>query len=434
MLESLSQWVPVVILLLLIVSGLPVAYALGLAGTLGLLMAVGADDTLGVLRSVPITDSTSYSLVTIPMFVLMAEFLANGRLVSSLFKVARDWFSPVRGGLAMSVVGANGVFGAMSGSSVAAAGLMGKVSVPEMRKYGYSERLALGSVASAGTLAVMIPPSVAMIIYALATDTSISRLFAAGVIPGIATALVYIAIIYGWSFVSPSAVPPVPSVAWRERFESLRGALPAIPLIILVLGGIYSGIVTPSEAGAVGAAGALVISAVFGGLTVDGVRRSLRSTVSTTGMILLIIVMAGIFSRYLTLSGVSRSLVETITGLNAKPFVVLLAIVVLYLLLGMIMSMTAVLIMTLPLTFPIVMELGYDPIWFGIIIIKTVEIGLATPPLGMNVFVTVASAGGKLGHAFSGAGVFVVGDLLVLGVLLAAPDLVPFFADFLTGT
>ncbi|MBK1789449.1 TRAP transporter large permease [Prauserella cavernicola] len=433
MFDNAEMWVPFLVLLGLVFTSIPVAYALAIAGVVGLAMAVGVDGALDVIKSVPVSDTASYSLVSIPMFILMAEFLSGGRIVSGLFKMARDWFSPVRGGLAMGVVGANAVFGAMSGSSVAAAGLMGKISVPEMRRYGYSDRIALGTVASAGTLAVMIPPSVAMIIYALATDTSISLLFAGGLLPGIATAIVYIGVIFLWARVAPSAVPKVPTVTWRERFSSLRGALPGIPLLVLVLGGIYSGLMTPNEAGAIGAAGALIISMTFGGLRLPGIRAAIIGTVSATGMIVLIMVCAGIFSRYLTLSKTSLTVVEFITSIEGSRFLILLAVIAVYLVLGMFMSMTAVLIMTLPLTFPIISSLGYDPVWFGLVVVKTVEIGLATPPLGMNVFVTHAAAGGKLSHAFSGAAAFVAGDFLVLAAMLAAPDVVVTVAEWLVG-
>lgn len=426
--------VPLLILLLAIALGLPIAYSMAVSGVVGLIMAVGIDQTVSMMGTVPFAGSASFALTTIPLFVLMAEFLSHGTLTRQLFDLASKWLSSFRGGLAMSTVVANGIFGAMSGSSVAAAGLLARVSVPEMRRLGYSERLSLGVVAAAGTFAVMIPPSIALVIYGVTTETSIGRLFAAGIVPGVFTGVIYLGIVFLWARLVPNSVPPGERNSWSERIRHLKAALPAIPLIFLVLGGIYLGLMTPTEAGAVGALGALVVSVVFGGLRMDGIRRAVASAVTISSMVLLIIVAAEIFTTYLSVSRVLRTTTDFVVNAGFASWSFMALCVAVFLVLGTFMSEIAIMLLTLPLLFPIAMEFGFDPIWFGIVVVKTVEIGLATPPLGLNVYVTHGVAGGKLTDAFYGSGIFLLGDLVVLGTLLAFPAVVTLPADFILGT
>jgi C4-dicarboxylate transporter, DctM subunit len=422
--DVMTIWLPFIILFVSMLYGVPVAYAMALAGVAGLLMSIGLDPTMGILASLPFSETASYTLSTVPMFILMAELLSQGRITSALFSMASKWLSSLRGGLAMAVVGANGIFGAMSGSSVAAAGLLASVSVPEMRKAGYSERISLGTVASAGTFSVMIPPSIALIIYGVATGTSIGRLFAAGLLPGIGTALTYLVVVYGWARLRPQDAPSSAKVVWKEKLRSLTSVLPAIPLIILVLGGIYAGVMTPTEAGAVGAFGALIISITLGGLRWSGIRDAVRNTTTITSMIILIIIGAGLFNRFLSTSGATSIVLEFITELAIPEWATLALLLVVYVILGTFMSQAAILLLTLPLTFPVAIALGYDPIWFGIVVVKTVEIGLATPPLGLNVYVTHGVAGGKLEDTFIGSAVFLLGDVLILAAILFFPTIV----------
>lgn len=429
--DSIGIWLPFLLLFLFMTVGVPIAYSMLLSGIVGIYMAIGLGGTVGMLGTVPQATAASHALTTIPMFILMAEFLSQGRLTRELFRMAANWLAPFRGGLAMAVVGANGIFGAMSGSSVAAAGLLASVSVPEMRRYGYSERLALGTVASAGTFSVMIPPSIALIIYGIATETSIGRLFAAGFLPALATLLVYLLIVYGWARIYPDAAPRAEKVDIKERLSSLRAVLPAIPLIVLVLGGIYAGVMTPTEAGAVGAAGALVVSVAVGGLRWNGIRRAIINSTAITAMILLIVIGANLFGNFLSVSGATTAVVGFVTESDISPWTAMIMMLVIYVFLGTFMSQTAILLLTLPLTFPLAVALGFHPIWFGIVVVKTAEIGLASPPLGLNCYVTFGVAGGKLKDVFWGSGTFLVGDFLVLAAILASEDLVVAVADLI---
>lgn len=424
---AMETLIPFLILATLIAVNLPIAYALFLAGFSGLVLAIGLGPAQGALLSVPYAESASFTLSTVPMFILMAEFLTKGTLSALTFTALARWLGPIRGGLGLSVVAGNGVFGAMSGSSVAAAGLLSTVSVPEMRRHGYSERLSLGSVATAGTLAVLIPPSVALIIYGIATEQSIGRLFAAALVPGILTAIGYALLIWVWVTRSPQDAPPTEHVPWRERWLAARAAMPIIPLVVGVLYVLYSGIATPTEAGALGALGALAVSVVFGGLRPSGIYQALVSTALLTAMIMMIIVGATMFSRFLAISGTSRSFVSTVSEAALPPIFVLILILIAYLILGFFMDQIAILLMTLPVTFPVTSELGYDPIWFGIVVVITVEIGLITPPMGLNVLVTHGVAGGELGDAFKGALTFLIVPVTTLVLFIAFPDIILYF-------
>lgn len=419
------------LLFILLLVGAPIAYALLLAGTLGLWLELGWDSLTPTVLSVLHAETASFTLSTVPMFILMAEFLSQSRLTGDIFTAIARWLGPVRGGLAASTVAANAVFGAMSGSSVAAAGLLGRVSVPQMRKYGYDERLSLGTVASAGTLAVLIPPSIALIVYGVATEVSIGRLFAAALIPGLLVAAGYAILVVAWVTISPSSAPPVERYTLREKLAATVPALPAIPLIALVLFALYSGVATPTEAGALGAAAALIIAVIFGGLRTRGFVAAVASTVAITAMIMIIIAGATIFSRFLSISGTAQSLVTTINESGLPSLSVLGLLLLLYLVLGFFVDQTAILLMTLPVTFPVIMQLGYDPIWFGIIATLTVEIGLVTPPLGLNVLVTHAAAGGQLSDIFKGALIFTVVPVIALIGLIAFPDAITTFGNII---
>lgn len=425
MVESIGVWGPFLLLVIGLVLGLPIAYSMMLAGGLGLILTIGVDGTLSLFASLPRAASSNYILATVPMFILMAELLSNGRLTRLVFEAASGWFGSLRGGLAMGVVGANGIFGALCGSSMAAAGLLAKVSVPALRERGYSERLSLGVVAASGTFSTMIPPSIALVIYGITTETSIAALFAAGLLPATVTFVVYLFIIRIWCS-RPGSRPQLVAVSWSERFRATMRILPVIPLVALVLGGIYAGIMTPSEAAGVGALGALVVSVVFGGMRWSGFKAAVSGTVLVSSMVMLILVAASVFGRWLSVSGITTGLVGMITESALAPAFVMTGIVLLYVGLGTFMSEVAIMLLTLPLTFPVVTSLGYDPIWFGIVVAKTVEIGLLTPPLGLNVFVVNGVAGGRIGDAFSGAGVFLFGEAVVLSTLLLWPE--PFIA------
>jgi C4-dicarboxylate transporter DctM subunit len=420
---DLALWLPFAVLALLLVGRMPIAFAMALAGGLGLWLTLGGQATLGVFTAGAYRHSASLLLTTIPMFILMAELLSQGSIVKEMFAAAASWTGRFRGGLAMSTVLANTGFAALSGSSTAAAGALARISVPEMRKQGYDDRLSVGTVASAGTFAATIPPSIILIIYGVITETSVSQLFVAGIIPGLLTAVGYLLAIAVWVRLRPNVAGPPVTSSWAEKWRSLAKIWPAVLLVLLVVVGIYSGAVTPTEAGGVGAALALLISVAFGGLRWRQFVKALRGTIQVSSMIIMIIIGAGIFGTYMSTTRIAPRLFTAIENARLGPLAVILIIIAIYLVLGTFMDSIAMMVLTLPLTFPLAVGSGYDAVWFGILVVKCAEIGLITPPLGLNVYVASSVAKAEIGKAFAGSARFVVVELVIVAALLAIPSL-----------
>jgi C4-dicarboxylate transporter DctM subunit len=415
--------IPMLILGVLLFIGTPVGFAMAAAGIVGIATLTSLDTSLALLATGPHTSTQSFSLTAVPMFILMAEFLGASTLVSKLFDTARAWFGRVPGGLAVASIGAGAGMGALSGSSVAATASLAGTTVPEMRKSRYDERLALGSVASAGTLATMIPPSVPLLIYGITTETSIIDVFSAGIIPGIILAIFFVGVVLMWQRKRPDIAPIGARVAWGERVASLVHTLPAILLVGLVLGGMYSGIVTASEAGAIGAIGALAVGMAFGGLRGKGMVAALRRTAELTAAIFIIVIGAKLFSQFMTLSGVTQNLAKFVSEGGFPPLLVLVIILLVYAVLGCFMDGLGMMLLTLPVFFPLVTGLGYNAVWFGIIIALVIELGLITPPVGLNVYVTAGSGRGDLGAAFRGVTRFYVAVVGLVVLLIAFPEI-----------
>ncbi|MCD6675369.1 MAG: TRAP transporter large permease [Burkholderiaceae bacterium] len=416
---------PLILLLLgaLLALGIPVAFSLAIAGSAGLAITSGFDSLFTILSTAPYRTVASFTLTTVPMFILMAELASNGNLAGPLFTLATRWLGHRRGGVGISVVFAGAGFGAVCGSSIAAAAAISRIAVPEMIKVGYARGVAAGIVAVAGTLAIMIPPSVPLIIYGITTETSIGKLLIAGIIPGILTALVYSVGISAWARGTGGTMPTLARASWRQRTEALRGIWPFLVLVLLVVVGIYSGVATASEVASLGALGALGICAATRSIDTRGVLRAVERTVLATAMIFTIIIGAMIFGYFLTITQASQALIQSISSSGIPPWSVMLALIVLYLVLGCFLDQIAILLITLPLTFPLVTQLGYDEIWFGIIVVKLVEIGLVTPPLGMNAFVVSGQTGVPLGEVFRGIGMMLTFEFMTLILLLAFPIL-----------
>ncbi len=420
------------VLLALILAGMPIAFATAFAGALGIWLIAGWDAVFGVLKTTPYRTSSEYLLSTVPMFILMAEFLAHGRVVRLLFDFAHRWIGHLRGGLAQAAVLANVGFAALSGSSTAAAAAMARISVPEMRRYGYDDRLSLATVAIAGTLSIMIPPSLALILYGILTETSIGRLFLAGVFPGIMTAVAYMGTIAVWTRLRPEIAPLARPAPWRERWRSVVPIWSAVLLVIFVAAAIYSGAVSASEAGAIGALGALLVSATHGGMTRKGFAGALAATVRSTAMIFGILIGATIFGVFLAMTQAPQQLVGAVGSLDAAPWMILVVLICIYVVLGCFIDQLAIIILTLPLTFPLILDLQYDPIWFGIVITKTIEIGMVTPPMGLNIFVTTAAVkDARMQDCFAGIAPFLVAELIVVTLLIAFPQIALYLPSFL---
>ena len=423
----MELWVPFVIMVLLLLARMPIAFAMALSGGLGLYMTLGFDGTISTFASGSYRHSASLLLTTVPMFILMAEFLSKSRIVPEIFDSAAAWTGRLRGGLAISAVLANTGFAALSGSSTAAAGSLARISVPQMRRHGYDDRLSVGTVASAGTFAATIPPSIALIIYGVVTETSVAQLFIAGIVPGIATAVLYIAAINVWVRLRPEIAGTRPEkVPLRTKLRATRRVWPALLLIGLIIVGIYSGAVTPTEAGGAGALAALIISVTVGGLRWTHFVEAVKDSLTVTAMILAVVIGAGIFGTYMSTTRITTRLFDAIENAGLPVAIVLGIIILLYIILGTFMDAIAMLVLTLPLTFPLAMELGFDAIWFGILVVKLAEIGLITPPLGLNVYVAASVSKTDIGVAFAGASRFVLVELLMVALLIAFPVVATF--------
>ncbi|MFT6968991.1 MAG: C4-dicarboxylate transporter DctM subunit [Cellvibrionaceae bacterium] len=377
----------VIILLAMIVIGFPIFIALGVSGLTGLFMAKGAI-ALFFAPSSLFGQLNSFELIALPLFILMGSFLGATPVGASLFKAAVCWLNWLRGSLAISSVGASAMFGAVSGVSIAGVAAIGSVAVPQMLERGYSRSLAAGSVVSAGALAMLIPPSVPFIIYGAVSGVSVADLFIGGIIPGIVLAASLSIYIYIRVRINPEEAPTnTQNFTWKERFASLANIWHSGFLVIIVLGSIYTGFATPSEAAAVGALGALFIATVFfKALTWKKLGDILGSTVRISGAILLIIGCAKIFGDYLNFVRVPQTLTDILTATGLPSWAILVAIILLLVLLGMLVDAVSLIVVTTPVLLPVIIALGYDPLWFGIVMILNLEIAVVTPPVGLNLY------------------------------------------------
>jgi len=411
-------------LLLLLVFGMPVAFALGIAGMIGLYLRGGLDMVLGILHTTPLSTTSSYELITVPMFMLMAEFIIISKIAEELFDSAKVWLGRVPAGLAISTALAGAGFGAISGSSTASAATLSGTSIPAMIRHKYHPRLAAGVVAISGTLAMLIPPSIAIVLYGLIAQVSISKLLIAGIIPGILVTLVIILTVLVLAAMNPAHAPAGSSYPMREKLRSLRIVGPMMALIMLVTGCVYLGIATPTEAASLGAFGAMTIALMRKRLNWKTLWEALFSASRTSCMIILIVICAQVFSYYFTLTGVTQGLVAYVGDLDVSRWVIFFLIILMYLALGCIMDQIAILFLTVPIVLPVVTALGFDPIWFGIIVIITAEVGLVTPPVGLNVFVVSAYSKIPVKDVFIGVAPHVVAHALVILLLVLFPALV----------
>jgi len=401
--------------------GMPVAFALGVTGCLGLGLLEGFQGIISVLSTSPYRAAASFILTTVPMFILMAEIAAVGGLAKELYILAVRWVGHLPGGLAIATIMASAGFGSMSGSSTAAAATMSRIAIPEMDRYGYHKEISTGVVAMGGTLAIMIPPSVPLVIYGITTETSIGKLLIAGILPGILTALVYCFGILLWVRVNPKLVQPIHRFSWKERFVPLKGIGPFLVLVLIVIGGMYTGVATPSEVASMGALGALIICIVMRRIDFKGFKLALERAVRTTTMIFAIIIGAMVLGYFMTITGSTQSIIQFVGALPIPHWTILAILIIIYIVLGCFMDQIAILLLTLPLTFPLITNLGYDPIWFGIIITALVEIGLISPPLGMNVYVVGAASKVPLEVVFKGACIMLLFEAFSFALLLSFP-------------
>jgi len=420
-------YVCITALLVLLAMGVPVAVALGLVGLVGMYFGVGASFAFGQLRTLPYAVTSNYSYAVLPLFVLMGVLARNAGLTTDLFRAADLWLRRLRGGLYLSVIAGSSVFAAISGSTVVNAAVFTRIAHPEMTALGYSRALSIGSIAAAGTFAAMIPPSLTMVIYAVITEQSIGRLFMAGVIPGLLTAVVYAVGIMVLVRVRPALAPAIgPPTPLRERLLALRGMAGVIGLVGLVLGGLYAGWFPPSAAGAVGAAGSMGLCiGRFRGRFAGWLLPSLSEATKISCVIFAILIGGLLFSRLIVVTGVVDAFVTTIAELAGSPTGFLVLVAVMYLVLGCFLDTTSMMVVTLPFVFPAAVHFEVDPIWFGVILVKVIEISVITPPIGLNLFAVMGAVDDEttFGHLVRGVSVFLVLELGVLASLIAWPEL-----------
>lgn len=405
-------------------AGVPIAFTLVAVGILGLYMIGGSSLVLGILDTTPLSSVSSYELITIPMFVLMAEFIVMAGIADDLFRAATIWTGRVRGGLAIATALVGAMFGAVCGSSAAAAATLSSTTIPAMEKQGYELTFTCGVVAISGTLAMLIPPSVLVLIYAIIAEADIGKLLIATIVPAILiTATIILTIIF-LLWLDPTRAPPGQATTWREKFGSLGIAGPMVLLIFSVMGVIYTGIATPTEASGLGAAGAFLVALAYRRLTWSLLVKALVDTAGTTVMILLIILGSKIFGYFFTITQVTQGLVAFVADLGAPPYAVLIFVLALYFVLGALMDELAMLILTVPVVLPVMVSLGYDPIFFGVIVILMCEIGLLLPPLGLISFIVAKSARRPVSQVFAGIWPHIWAHLLAVALMCFFPQII----------
>jgi len=417
------------ILILMIFLRIPLAAAMFGVGLVGMYLVEGNMRSIdAALRAFTFSTFTNYSLSIIPLFLLMSEFAIRGGMSAALFRAAEAWLGHWRGGLAMSAIGASAGFGAVCGSSLATASSMGQVALPELKRAGYSNALATGALAAGGTLGILIPPSIVLVVYAILAEENIEKLFTAAFIPGILAMIGYMITVAIYTRMVPGSGNPSPRTAYAQRWRALRAIWPVMLIFGLVIGGIYTGAFSPTAAGAVGAAGTGLIAYASGGLDWSGLRQSLLNTGKTAAMIFFIILAAGVFNSFLASAKLLQTLATVFLETGASPWLILIGMLLFYLVLGTVMDSLAMIFLTVPIFVPIITQLdfGIPPsevgIWFGILVLMSAEIGLITPPVGMNLFVINAmSKGVGIGETYRGALPFVMSDIVRIGLLVAFP-------------
>jgi len=430
------------LIFLILVVRMPIAFAMAIVGFFGfaILQGLTFDNlfefrwkaSLTLASNRVIETAQEYSLSVVPLFILMGNFVTRSGLSQELYNAAYTFLGHRRGGLAMSTVVACGGFSAICGSSLATSATMAKVALPPMRKFGYADSLATASIAAGGTLGILIPPSVILVIYGLLTETSIRELFAAGFIPGLLGVILYMAAVRWVVMRNPAAGPAGERSTWAERLTALKGIWGVLLLFSIVMGGIYLGIFTPTEAAGIGAAGAFIIALIRRKLTLVATYEVLSDTARTSTMLFGVIIGALIFSDFINRGGLPNFLLEFVQTLDVSPIVVVLVILGIYILLGMVFESLSMLLLTVPVFFPLIDSLGFDLVWFGIVVVVVTEISLITPPVGMNVFVLSAVLRDvRTGTIFKGVTPFWCADIVRLGLIVAFVPITLFLPELL---
>ena len=412
------------IMIAMIFLRVPVAVALGVVGTVGYAVLNGWTQSLLVLGRVPLTFASAYDLSVVPLFVLMGVVAAHSGMARELFQSINIMFSGRRGTLATATVGACAALGAVSGSSVAMVATMSHVAVPEMRRAGYDERLALGAVVAGGTLGILIPPSVMLIFYGLTAVQSIPQLFAAGMIPGLLLAGLQIGVIKLATWFAPNWAPVSPRAPWRERLKASLGMWKLLFIFVLSIGGIYAGWFSPTEAAAVGTFATIVLAYVTGQLRLGQFVASIIESSRTAAMLFFILIGAIMFSYFIVQAQIASNLADWVMSLQLPPAVVMIVVILFYVVLGSFLELLTMILVTVPVFAPLAQSLGYDLIWFGVLLVVLIEVGLIHPPMGMNLFVLQSQLpNAKLGKMYAGSAMFLLANAVLIALLLAFPQI-----------
>jgi tripartite ATP-independent transporter DctM subunit len=415
----MDTWLPgLAVLLVVMLAGVPIAMAMALVGAAGLALLLGVVPAMAIVGQTAFDTGLSYSLSVVPLFILMGNLVTRAGLSDELYAACNAWLGHKPGGLALATAVACGGLSAVCGSSLATAATMGKVALPQMRRYHYDDALATGVIAAGGTLGILIPPSVILVLYGVATQTDIGKLFIAGIVPGILGVLGYMAAVSVVCALRPEAGPRGERMAWRERLRATRGVAGVLGLFALVIGGIYAGVFTATEAAGIGATGALLIALARRRLSWRDLLETLSETAATTTMMFMVLIGALIFSNFINRAGLPDELLTFVTSLEVSPMAVIFVILMIYMVLGMVFESLSMLLLTVPIFFPLVQSLGFDPVWFGIVVVIVTEISLITPPVGMNVFVLSAVLPDvRTGTIFRGITPFWCADILRLTLI-----------------
>jgi C4-dicarboxylate transporter, DctM subunit len=410
----------------------PMAFAMGLVGFVGFAYKVNFNAAASMTAQITYETGMSYTLSVIPLFILMGNFVVRAKMSEELYHAAYTFLSHRRGGLAMSTIVACGGFGAICGSSIATAATFAKVSYPSMNRYGYSDALATGAIASGGTLGILIPPSIIMVIYGIISETNIGKLFVGGILPGIVAALLLCMAVWWITWRDPAAGPQAEPHSWAERLAVLARVWPVLLLFAIVIGGIYGGVFTATEGAGIGSAGAFVFALARRALSWQVLIDILVESARTTSMLFMILIGALLFANFINYTTMPADLKDFIIQFDARPWMVVTAMCVVYVVLGSAMEELSMILLTVPLFFPVVTALGYDPVWFGIIVVVVVQIGLISPPVGMNMFVVKSLLPQvSIMTIFRGVTPFAIALIGLLAILVAVPELATFLPGFM---
>jgi len=424
--SEIAGLIGIILLIVLLFSRMWIGLAMAIIGFLGFMYVADLNESFAILATVPYHTIAFYPITCVPLFILMGVIVSNTGVSGDLYDSTYKWIGQFRGGLSIATILACAGFAAIAGDSIAGAVTMGKVAYPEMKRYNYDETLATSCIAAGGTMGILIPPSLGFIMYGILTEESIGKLFMAGILPGILLAVLFTAVIMFITLRNPKAGPSGPKTSFKEKAQSLQKTWPILVLFLLVLGGIYLGFFTPTEAGAVGAFGAIIITLATRRLTVRILAISLVETAKTTAMIMILVAGAFILMRFLTISGLTSMLVETISSLTFSKYIIFALIIVFYIIIGMFLDIMASMVVTIPFIYPMVMALGFESVWFGVVLVLVMEMGLITPPVGLNVFALSGVTNVPIGTIFRGVWWFVAAMLLCVAIITIFPQIALF--------